>query len=153
MNAPTLPEPLYINLLSQYSQPHRARWIYLTLAILVPVSYFTLLLFEFSWLNLVMGTVFTVNAYVIYASSSEKDPLGVLGKSYLRLNEQGLKYKARRQRAVEVLWQEVRLMQLHLFSVDFELKNGQLKSINLEQLSDENLQLVKVRLRQVQAEL
>ncbi|MCX2740246.1 hypothetical protein [Pontibacter anaerobius] len=153
MNAPTLSAPLYINLLSQFHHPRKIRRLYLAFAILAPVSYFALLLFEFSWISFVMGSIFTVNAYVIYSSSSEKDPLGVLGKSYLRINEQGIKYKVRRQRALEVLWQEVQSMQLHLFSVDFELKNGQRKSINLEQLSDESLQLVKERLRQVHAQL
>ncbi|WP_148561771.1 hypothetical protein [Pontibacter korlensis] len=119
--------------------------------VLGPALHLTLLLLDFNWYNLALCLVFSTSTYTYFALVTGKDPLKVMGTSYLSLNKHGFTYKKRRHKSIEVAWQEVKHMQLHLFSVDFELHGSQTVKVSLEELNDENLKLVKQWLVEVQS--
>ncbi|GHA54878.1 hypothetical protein GCM10007389_02770 [Pontibacter akesuensis] len=65
------------------------------------------------------------------------------------LNKKGITYKQRKGKHHKIDWEEIDMLYVHLFSAELILKNDGTLTIDLESLTDENLQLVTCRLQEV----
>jgi hypothetical protein len=78
----------------------------------------------------------------------------LLGKSYFKVTEDGVEYKLDmfNKKINSFKWKDVEFISIKLFEIKVKV-NNQLESINLEKLSDENLQLVKGVFKKHQSEI
>lgn len=113
--------------------------------------------------NLMEGSVFMQWFYMfyfllfsisLYMQSNGIHLLDLLGKSYFKLTEKGVEYKLDifHKKINSFNWNEVEFISIKLFEIKVKV-NKQLETINLEKLSDENLQLVKEIFKKRQSEI
>lgn len=132
-----------IDIHQQHIVKTKYKKLYFALSIPLTLTYIALLIYDFEWSSVLMFIVLSINSYQLLMYVFGKDPFNLHGKSYLKFNNQGVIYKPMRKAPREILWQDVSSITLHLFEVEFHLSNGVTSAINLEDLSDDNLKLVK----------
>jgi hypothetical protein len=95
----------------------------------------------FMWVYVVY---FLLYAIILYSKSKGKGGLDLLGKSYFRINDQGISCKMSlfSKKTIDLKWEEIDDMRIKLFEIQLKI-NNQWISINLEKLSDDNLKNVK----------
>ena len=97
---------------------------------------------------------FLLLAISFYMQSGGKHLFDLIGKSYFKITEDGVEYKLDmfNKKIHSFRWKDVEFISIKLFEIKVKV-NNQLESINLEKLSDENLQLVKGVFKKHQSEI
>jgi len=95
----------------------------------------------FMWVYVVY---FLIYAIILYSNSKGKGGLDLLGKSYFRINNEGISCKMSifSKKTIDLKWEEIDEIRIKLFEIQLKV-NNQWTSINLEKLSDDNLKNVK----------
>ncbi|RIJ42467.1 hypothetical protein [Pontibacter oryzae] len=132
-----------IDIHQQHVVKTKYKKLYFAISVALILAYIALLIYDFEWSSVLMFIVLSINNYQLLMYIFGKDPFNLHGKSYLKFNNQGFIYKPLRKAPREILWQDVSGITLHLFEAEFHLTNGGTSAINLEDLSDDNLKLVK----------
>lgn len=117
--------------------------LYFAIATLLPLFYVGVMLYDFEWSAVLMLVIIVLNSYQFIMRALGKNPLGVLAEAYLRLSPTRVTFKYMRKKPVQVLWQDVERLDVHLFRAELYLTNGQTTTIDLEGLTDDNLRKVK----------
>ncbi|NJN25047.1 MAG: hypothetical protein HC819_03195 [Cyclobacteriaceae bacterium] len=141
---------LYINLNHQPGKKqYKKRYSILTvLTLFLAIGTFVLLISDHSELNRVFGWIyvfyFLLLSAAFYLQSKGRHIIDLLGKSYFRINDQGVECKPAMfdQKVIKFSWSEVDYITMKLFEIQVKV-HKRIETINLEKLSDENLQLVK----------
>lgn len=150
---------IFINLNYQPEKKRSRRhlFIYAGIAIILTVVSGILLAtgFESSGLLLWFYLVyFLLLSLSLLVQSQGKSPIDFLGKSYLKIDPQGIACKPQmfNKNIISVLWSEIEEVEIKLFEIKLKVR-GKWSSIDLEKLSDNNLKLVKQTFQNFQAEL
>lgn len=137
---------LFINLNNQreLKKGKKIMRIFSVVTFLLAAATVISLFYETTILSWFYSFYFLLLAVSFYVQSKGGHLFDLIGKSYFKINEEGVECKPDmfKRKIISFNWKDVEFISMKLFEIKVKANNVS-ETINLEKLTDENLQLVK----------